>query len=173
MSGTLRQQVVSADFLTRTYRTSGDVSILGEPLLDQLNDELAHFLHVERVFISPLLDPATLTGNFRSAEVRKDRLGVVVLNRLEDGLPYRQGRYVGRDHVERQVLAIVAGFEVRGAIWLHPSVNVIELVRTTPERFIPIFNATATYAMQRDIVFSGGAILVNRGMIEVFAQVEN
>lgn len=173
MSGTLRQQVVSGDFLTRTYRTSGDVPVVGDPLLDQLNDELAHFLHIERVFISPLLEPAVLTGNFRTAEVRKDRLGLVVLNRLEDGLPYRQGRYVGRDHVEQQILTVVAGFEVRGGIWLHPSVNVIELVRTTGERFIPIFNASATFAAQRDIVFNGGAILVNRGMIEVFAQVED
>lgn len=172
MTGTLRQQIVSGDFLTRTYRASGDVSVVGDPLLDQLNDELAHFLHIERVFISPLLDPAALTGNFRAAEVRKDRLGLVVLARREDGLPYRQGRYVGRDHAERQILAVVAGFEVRGAIWLHPSVNVTELIRTTPERFIPVFNATATFATQRDIVFNGGAILLNRGMIEVFAQSE-
>ncbi|NLE53238.1 MAG: hypothetical protein GX613_17715 [Chloroflexi bacterium] len=173
MTGTIRQQVISADFLTRTYRTSGEVSVRGEPLLDQLNDNLAHFLHVERVFISPLLDPATLTGNFRTAEVRKDRLGVVVLTRLEDGLPYRQGRYVGRDHVEREIVAIVAGFEVRGAIWLHPSVNVSELVRTTPERFMPVFNASATVAAQRDIVFGGGAILLNRTQIEVFAVLDD
>lgn len=172
MTGTLRQQVVSADFLTRTYRTSGDVSVRSDPLLDQLNDDLAHFLHVERVFISPLVEPAVLTGNFRAVEVRKDRLGLVVLTRPEDGLPYRQGRYVGRDHAERQIVAIVSGFEVRGALWLHPSVNVSELVRTTPERFIPVFNASATLTAQRDIVFNGGAILVNRGQIEVFADLE-
>lgn len=172
MTGTLRQQVVNADFLTRTYRTSGEVSVRSEPLLDQLNDDLAHFLHVERVFVSPLLEPAVLTGNFRAVEVRKDRLGLVVLTRLEDGLPHRQGRYVGRDHIERPVVAIVAGFEVSGAIWLHPSANLTELVRTTPERFIPVFNASATLTVRRDIVFNGGAILLNRGQIEVFAALD-
>jgi len=173
MAGSMRQLAVSGEFLTRTFRISGEVSVRSDPLLDQLNDHLALFVHVERVYISPLLDPAALTGNFRSAEVRKDGLGLVVLTRLEDGLPHRQGRYVGRDHVERQVLAVAAGFEVRGLMSLHPSVNINELIRTTPEQFVPIFDASATLTAQREIVFNGGAILINRSQIEVFALLDD
>ncbi len=169
MTGQIRQPCVSGEFLTRTYRISGDVNVRTEPLLDQLNDHLALFVHLERVFVSPLLDPAALTGNFHTAEVRKDSLGLVVLNKLEDGLPYRQGRYIGRDHIDRPVAAVVAGFEVRGVIRLHPSVNVSELIRTTPEHFVPIFNADATLTARREIVFHGGAILLNRNQLEVFA----
>jgi len=172
MTSPLRQQVVSADFLTHTYRVSGEVSVRSAPLLDQLNDHLALFVHVERVFVSPLLDPATLTGNFRSSEVRKDSLGLVVLNRVEDGLPHRQGRYIGRDHIQRPVVVVAAGFEVRGVISLHPTVNVTELIRTTPEQFVPIFDASATLTSRREVVFNGGAILLNRSQIEVFAALD-
>lgn len=172
MTSPLRQQTVSAEFLTRSYRISGEVSVRSDPLLDQLNDHLALFVHVERVFVSPLLDPATLTGNFRSVEVRKDTLGLVVLNRPEDGLPHRQGRYIGRDHVERPVVTVAAGFEVRGVMSLHPSVNVVELIRTTPEQFVLIFDASAALTARREVVFSGGAILLNRSQIEVFAALD-
>jgi hypothetical protein len=164
----VRTGFVSADYMTRTYRISGELALRGDPLLDQLNNVNTLFLTLERVFVSPLLDPAALIGNYAAAEIRKDRLGIVVLTQMKDGLPYREGRYIGRDHVDRPLLAVTAGFEVRGALRLHPSVNVPNFVRTTPEDFIPLFNATATLAARHEIVFQGGAILLNRRQIEVF-----
>jgi hypothetical protein len=169
----VRTGFVAADFMTRTYRISGELVLHGEPLLDQLNNLNTLFLTLERVYVSPLLDPAVLTGNYSFAEVRKDRVGIVVLNQARDGLPYREGRYVGRDHVQRQLLVVAAGFEIRGALPLHPSVNVPNFVRTTPEDFIPLFDATAILTARRQIFFEGGAILLNRREIEVFAVLDS
>lgn len=169
----IRKGYVAGEFLTRTYRITGEVALRGTPLLDQLNDLNALFITLERMFISPLLDPATLTGSYASGELRKDRLGIVVLTQMRDGLPHREGQYVGRDHVERRVFTVAAGFEVNGVLRLHPSVNATHFVRTTPEQFIPIFNATATLTSRREIVFQGGAILVNRHRMEVFCLVED
>lgn len=168
-SGGLRTAHVSGEFLTRTFRISGEASIRSEPLLDNLNDHNALFITLERMFISPLLDPAVLTGNFKTGEVRKDRLGIVVLSRERDGMPARQGRYAGRDYADNQVLLVAAGFEIRGVLRLHSSVNVANFVRTTTEQFIPIFDAKATLTTRRDVVYQGGAILVNRARLEVFA----
>jgi hypothetical protein len=169
----IRTGYVAADFMTRTYRISGEVELRGDPLLDQLNNLNTLFLTLERVFVSPLLDPAVLTGNYAYAEVRKDNVGIVILNQGKDGLPYRQGRYVGRDHVKRQLLIVAAGFEVRGSLPLHPSVNVPNFVRTTPEDFIPLFDARAILTARREIFFEGGAILLNRRQIEVFSVIES
>ena len=164
----IRKGFVAGEFLTRTYRISGEVELAGNPMLDQLNDHMAQFLKLERLYISPLLDPATLTGHYEVGNMRKDNLGLVVVNQARDGLPLREGKYRGRDHAAREVLIVVSGFEVRGGVALHPTVNVNEFVRTTPENFIPVFDASATLAARRDIVFKGGAILVNRNRIEVF-----
>lgn len=169
----IRQGYVAGEFMTRTYRISGEVEARGTPILDQLNDLNALFLHLERMFISPLLEPAVLTGNFEQGEVRKDTLGLVVLSQWRDGLPLREGRYVGPDHADREVFVVVSGFEIEGAIRLHKSVNVPNFVRTTPEQFIPIFDAQATLTARRSIVFKGGAILVNRSHIEVFAMLKD
>jgi hypothetical protein len=165
----VRTGYVAGDFMTRTYRISGELALHGEPMLDQLNNLNTLFLTLERVFVSPLLDPAILTGNYPMAEVRKDNIGIALLTQMKDGLPYREGRYVGRDHVNRQLLVVAAGFEIQGSLSLHPTVNVPNFVRTTPEEFIPLFNATATLTARREIVFEGGAILLNRREIEVFA----
>lgn len=170
---TIRAGYVAAEFLTRTYRISGEVELRSEPLLDRMNDQNALFVTVERMFISPLLDPATLTGHFSIGEVRKDRVGIVVLQQRREGLPQREGRYVGRDHIERDVLLVTAGFEVRGKVSLHQSVNVSNFVRTTPEDFIVVFDASATLTAKRDVVYQGGAILVSRKRTEVFAMIES
>jgi hypothetical protein len=169
----VRTGYVAGDFMTRTYRISGEVALRGEPVLDQLNNLNTLFITLERVYVSPLLDPAVLTGNYATAEVRKDNVGIVILNQARDGLPYREGRYVGRDHVRRQLLIVTAGFEVRGSLPLHPSVNVPNFVRTTPEDFIPLFDAKAILTANHQLFFEGAAILLNRREIEVFSLVES
>lgn len=168
----IRKGYVSGEFLTRTWRVSGEVEIQSQTLLDQLNDHLALFLQVERMYISPLSDPTRLAGNYAAGHIRKDNLALVALTQLQYGLPHRQGQYMGRDHVDRPLVIVVYGIEVRGVIRLHPSVNVSHFIRTTPEHFIPIFNATATLIAHPEIVFTGGAILLNRGQVEWFCLLE-
>ena len=169
---TFRKGYVGGEFLTPNYRISGEVALRGVPLLDQLNDHMALFIELERMFISPLLNPVALAGNFRYGNVRSDNIGLVVLKQLEDGLPRREGQYMGRTHVDRELLLVAAGWEVHGMLRLHPSVDLAQFVRTTPERFIPLFNASATLLTDPDIVFEGGALLLNRSHIEVFTIVE-
>jgi hypothetical protein len=164
----IRKGYVAADFMTRTYRISGEVE-LREPLIDQLNDLNAQFLTLERMFVSPLLDPATLTGHYEVGEIRKDRIGIVLLNDKKAGLPFREGKYIGRDNKDFPVVFVAAGFEVTGMLRQHPSVNIINFVRTTPEDFILLFDATATLAAHRQHVFSAPALLLSRPQIEVFA----
>lgn len=170
--GQFRKGYVVADFLTRTFRVSGEVALNGTPLIDQLNDLNALFITLERMFISPLLDPAVLTGNFKSGELRKDHIGLVILTQRRDGLPLREGRYVGRNHVNKGVLIVASGFEIRGAISVHSSVNVSNFLRTTPEDFVLLFDTRATFTAKRDVVYQSEAVLVNRRMIEVFAMDE-
>ena len=80
----------------------------------------------------------------------------------------REGQYVGRDHIDRKILIMAGGFEVQGVLRLHPSVDLGNFVRTTPEQFIPVFEATAAMIANPNVQFEGGAILVNRAQIEVF-----
>ena len=80
----IRQGYVAGEFMTRTYRISGEVELRGVPVLDQLNDHNALFLSLERMFISPLLDPATLTAISRMGRWAGP-LGIVVLGYWRDG----------------------------------------------------------------------------------------
>ena len=167
----LGKDFMPGEYMTRTFRISGEADIRSDPVLDQLNDHMALFIQLERMFISPLLDPAVLVGNYELGNVRKDQLGMVILSREQDGLPYRQSQYVGPNHVDRKLVIVSAGFEIEGIIRLHPSVNVNNFIRTTPEQFLPIFQAEAKMVLHPEVRFQGQAILVNRAQIEVFSYV--
>lgn len=167
-----RKGYVSGDFLTANYRITGEVPLRGIPVLDQLNDHMAFFIEVEHTFISPLHNPAALTGNFRYSNLRIENIGLLVLKQIRDGLPRREGQYMGHTHVDRELLFVAAGFELRGVLRLHPSVDLTHFVRTTPERFIPLFNASARLLSAPEIAFKGGAVLLNRGQIEIFNVLE-
>lgn len=162
-----RTGFVGGEFLTRNYRISAEVNTRGGRLLDELNDQMALFVQIERAFVSPLNDPVALVGNYSLGQIRKDSLTLVVLKQLRDGLPYREGQYMSRDHVDRPVHIMAGGFEIKGTIRLHPSVDASNFLRTTTEIFVPLFDAEATLAAQREIAFSGGAILLNRTRIEL------
>ncbi len=165
-SGT-RTGYIAGEFLTRSYRISAEVNTRGGKLLDELNDHMALFIQIERAFVSPLHDPVTLTGSYPMGQIRKDSLALVVLKQMRDGLPHREGQYLGRDHIDRPVQLMAGGFEVSGVIRMHPSVDVDNFLRTTPEAFVPVFDATATVTGKQQVVFSGGAILVNRTRLEL------
>jgi hypothetical protein len=164
-------QYLAGEFITRMFRISGEADVQSDPLLDLLNDHLALFIQLERMFISPLHHPAVLVGNYEVGNVRKDRLVMAVLKRESDGLPYRRAQYEGRDHVDRKLVIVTAGFELQGLIRLHPSVNVSHFIRTTSEQFIPLFQAQASLVLDSSTLFKGEAILVNRAQIEAFSYV--
>jgi len=168
-----RKGFVAGEFLTQTYRFTGEVALRGEPLLDQLNNRSTLFVTLERMFVSPLQDPAAVLSSYPSGELRKERISLVALTQARDGLPRLEGRYTAQELVQRQVLAIAAGFEITGTLRLHPTVIPAQHLRTTPELFIPLFDARAVWSQRRECVFKGGAILVNRGQVEVFAVLED
>ncbi|HML24490.1 MAG TPA: hypothetical protein PKD09_22755 [Aggregatilinea sp.] len=163
-----RAGYVAAEFLTRSYRINAEVNTRGAKLLDELNDHMAQFVQIERAYVSPLYDPATLTGSYDLGQIRKDSLALVVLKQMRDGLPHREGQYMGRDHIERAVQIMAGGFEVQGVIRLHPTVDLSSFLRTTPEAFVPVFDATATAAGRKEVIFGGAVILVNRTRLELF-----
>jgi hypothetical protein len=69
-----RQEDVAGDLLTPTCRVTGEVALRGKPLLDELNDQNALFTTLERMFVSALLDPATLIGSYASPSLCGRRL---------------------------------------------------------------------------------------------------
>jgi hypothetical protein len=62
----------------------------------------------------------------------------------------------------------VPGFEIRGGIRIELAVDVERLFIYGSERFVAVFDATATATTNPSVQFTGGAILVNRSQIGIF-----
>ena len=168
---TFRKGYMAADFLTDSYRISGEVDIAANALTDVLNDHLKTYIKLENVYISPIQNPADIKGHFEHGQLRKNNITMVILHREEDGLPKHQtyGSYIGQ--VVHDVFLTVPGFEVEGLLVASPRLNLERILVYEAQSFIPISEAVATVSLAPDIRFRGGMILVNRDHVGIFCMV--
>ncbi len=164
-----RKGFVSADFLTESYRISGEVALKNQPLVDMLNDKLTGFIRGENVYVSPVHDPATFTAQGGVGNLRKDRIGLVVLAREEDGQS-RHSLYQTQTSQPTtfSLFATMPGFEVRGALRQTSLIDIENMLMQSVDRFITIFRATAKVTSNPELQFTGGAILLNRELATLF-----
>jgi hypothetical protein len=163
-----RKGYLTADFLSQTYRISGDASLRQGPIVDVLNDVTTIYVRLENVYVSPITDPAIIKGNYPFGQVRKDNLTMVVLATPEEAQSRRPGASTKQLPVVYNMFITVPGFEVQGGVRIESAVDVDRLFVSSTERFIPVYNATATVTTNPRVQFTGGAILINRDQIGLF-----
>jgi len=84
---------------------------------------------------------------------------------LEMALKQNQATYVYRR--QWPVFITVPYFEITGQIEAPANIDLRVLMTTGVERFIPVYNATASLSINQSIKFSGELILINKTSIEV------
>jgi hypothetical protein len=163
-----RKGYLTAEFLSQTYRISGEASLRQGSLLDVLNDVTTIYIRLENVYVSPITDPAIIKGNYPSGQLRKDNLTMVVLAAQEDAQSRRLAPAVKQLPAVYNLFITVPGFEVQGGVKIESAVDVDRMFVSGAERFIPIYNATAVVTTNPGVQFSGGAILINRDQVGLF-----
>ncbi len=163
-----RKGYLTAEFLSQTYRISGDASLRQGSLLDILNDMMTTFLRLENVYVSPITDPAEIKGNYPIGQVRKENLSMVVLTSQEDAQSRRPGSPNPLASIVFRIFITVPGFEVHGGLKYDTGVDVERVFVSGVDRFIPVYSATAVVTTNPVVQFTGGAILINRDEIGLF-----
>ncbi len=163
-----RKGVVAAEFLSSSYRISGEVVLKGQPVVDSMNDKMSNFIRAENIYVSPISDPAVLKAHYTFGQLRKENISMVVINREEDGAS-RHSIYHTQPNqpIIFSLFATVSGFEVRGGLKINSLTDVDNLLMQSVDRFITIYRATARAAENQAIEFSGGAILLNRESVNI------
>jgi hypothetical protein len=163
-----RKGYLTAEFISQTYRISGDASLRQGALLDILNDLTTVYVRLENVYVSPITDPALIKGNYAVGQVRKDNLTMVVLATQEDAQSRRTGPVSKQVSAVYSMFITVPGFEVQGGIKIESAVDVDRMFVSGTDRFIAVYNATATVTTNPRVQFTGGAILINRDQVGLF-----
>ena len=142
------------------------MALRGRVLADSLNDANTSYLELDIAYVSRIDHPGEILADYALSIVRKDRLTfVVVATGLEMAIKQNTTTYAYRR--QWPVFVTVPGFEITGQVEAPANVDLRALMAIGVERFIPIFNGTATLSMNQTIQFGGELILINKTAIEV------
>ena len=157
-----------ADFFVHSYRISGRLDVRQRRLADQLGDHTTSFVQLKDVYISNLERPAHIAASYLATTLRKENIIAVVVAEQEDGLPREQtyGSYLGS--YLRKVFVTVPSFEIEGNLRLSGRSDLRQVLTTGTGDFVLILDGRMTSSAHPDVVFTGGAILVNKGHIGTF-----
>ena len=157
---------LTADIFADSHRISTQMALRGRFLADILNDANTSYLELDIAYVSRIDHPGEILADYALSIVRKDRLTFVV---IATGLELALKQITTTFGYRRQwpVFVTLPGFEITGQIEAPANVDLRALTAVGVERFIPVFNATATLSMNQSIQFSGELILINKTAIEV------
>ena len=142
------------------------MALRGRVLSDIFNDTSTSYLELDIAYVSRIDHPGEILADYALSIVRKDRFSfVVIASGLEMALKQNQATYIYRR--QWPVFVTVPYFEITGQIEAPANIDLRALMATGVERFIPVYNATATLSINQSIKFSGELILINKTSIEV------
>jgi hypothetical protein len=168
MSSRQSGSLTPAEFFMAAHRISAKVQTGPRPLSDLLNDRSQSYLLVFDVRVS-VFDAAD-ESRIRAPEayLSKENLNLVIVPSREARMPERS-RYAV---LEREVLATLPGFEVRGQFLGPLRSDLWHFSPATLDPFVALTEATARIAGLPDLALSGEVILINRLRLESFCLLE-
>jgi hypothetical protein len=157
---------LTADIFADSHRISTQMALRGRVLSDILNDTSTSYLELDIAYVSRIDHPGEILADYALSIVRKDRLSfVVIASGVEMALKQNQTTYIYRR--QWPVFITVPYFEITGQIEAPANIDLRALMATGVERFVPVYNATASLSINQSIQFSGELILINKTSIEV------
>src|SRR5574341_959331 len=150
---------LTADIFADSHRISTQMALRGRVLSDVLNDNNTSYLELDIAYVSRIDRPGEILADYALSIVRKDRLSfVVIASGLELAMKQTQVTYLHRRMWP--VFVTVPYFEITGQIEAPQNVDLRALMATGVERFVPVYNGTATLSINQSIQFSGELILI-------------
>jgi hypothetical protein len=157
---------LTADFLTQSYRISGQVAVRNRRLINILSDAYSSLLELYDVYISRIAQPGDIVTTYRMAAITKSSITCVVLPTTSLALSRDQSYTFTR--LPYEAFITVPSLEIQGKLMIAGKLELNALLSTSSERFLPIMEASAVVSFYPQISFAGQLLLVNKERIELF-----
>ena len=163
---------LTVDFFSHSHRISTQFLIRGRPLADTLNDHTLSYIELDIAYVSRIDKPGDLIADYTTAILRKENISFcVVASQIEMALKQvLPQQYFSRR--TRQVFITVPSFEITGRLDAPCTIDLHKMMAIGTERFMPIYQGTATIALLQSVTLSGDLILVNKEAIQVLCMGE-
>lgn len=161
MERQVQNRQIIADFFAHGYRVSGAFVGGNRSLSDVVYDLNTDFLLVQDAYLSPITDPAKISGYYAQTTLLKASLDFVLTIDPKDGLRRDQRYTLSTQSFE--ICMTVPFFEIRGK--LHLPGRIFEprvFLSSEAGQFITLLDVTARCTFSPDVSYQGGAALVSR-----------
>jgi hypothetical protein len=155
-----------AEFFTQQYRIVGTVRTGGQRLTDILNDELASSIELRDVQVTRLLTPKKGMTSYTSAILEKQSILFAISGKESDRAAERR-LYKHVATTEWDVFLTVPWFELTGKIHVRGTGDLKTMLLAWNRRFVPLTQARAVFTLLPETSFTGEAVIVNRGLVEI------
>jgi len=144
---------------TRSHIVNGEISLHDQRLSDYLNDRRMTLLQLKYASIERLSEPGRVIATFYSSILPKRSILFAFTPPQKEVAPVR--RFIGVVKEKHEVLVAIEGAEIRGIVHTSGPLDAQQLLTSLTEGFLPITQATVTFASNPKLTFKQETILVN------------
>jgi len=162
--------LVSADFLTPSYRIVGKIHVPHTGLLAFMNDPTSSFIEVQEAKLARTHMPTKLAGEYKMIDVVKANIFAVCLTRLEDVGSVAQ-KHSGNSKINQYPIRVTTPvYEVEGTLEWTGRFDFESIMVAGKRDFAPVYDAVVTAILIQNFRIESPALLFNRHMVDLLAR---
>jgi hypothetical protein len=162
-------RMISADFLTPSYRLVGEMMVPTTGVVGMMNDTTTSFMEVLDAKLARLHMPTKLVGEYKVVDLVKNNVFAVCLTRREDVGPQALARGGYQNLIKYPIRVTTQVYELEGTFeWTGRFDFATVMVEGTRD-FIPLYNATLRAILIPLLKIESPAILFNRKQVDILA----
>ncbi|HEX7621221.1 MAG TPA: hypothetical protein VF359_08485 [Anaerolineales bacterium] len=168
---TSAHRLLSADFLTLSYRVVGKMMVPNNGMLGMMNDKTSSFMEVVDAKLAPIHMPTKLVGEFEIVDLVKTNLFAICLTRREDAGPQALPRGGYQNLVKYPIRVTTQVYELEGTLEWTGRFDFASVMVEGVGDFVALYNATLTAILIPQLHIESPAILFNRRQVDLLAVV--
>ena len=167
MTGPNSHRLLSADFLTQSFRVVGKIMVPNPGMIGMMNDTTTSFMEVTDAKLARIHMPTKLAGEYETINLVKANLFAVCLTRREDVGPQALVRGGYQNLVKYTIRVTTQVYELEGTLEWIGRFNFATVMVEGIRNFVPIYDAKLTAILIPQLRIESPAILFNRRQVDL------
>jgi hypothetical protein len=166
---TVTHRLISADFLTPSYRIVGKIMVPHTGVIGMLNDTTTSFTEVVDAKLARLHMPTKLVGEYKVIDLVKTNIFAVCLTRREDVGPQALARGGYQNLVKYPLRLTTQIYELEGTMEWAGRFDFATIMVEGIRDFVPLYDATLNAILIPSMRIESPAVLFNRRQVDILA----
>jgi len=166
------RRLLSADFLTLSYRVVGKMLVPTAGVVGMMNDKTTSFMEVVDAKLARIHMPTKLVSEYEIIDLVKTNLFAVCLTRREDVGPQVLARGGYKNLVQYTIRVTSQVYELEGTLEMTGRFDFASSMVEGVRDFVPLYNATLTAILIPQLRIESPAILFNRRQVDLLAVIK-